>query len=188
VRPDAFAAPAPAFAPAVRRTLKHPRLMPYNRLIAAVAAINLAVAGRGLGHWRIDDGSALNALAALTLVNFTAAVLIRQQHVLNVLFGLAGRVSPGRPLWLRWSVSKVHHVGGLHAGGALAGTAWLIAFACVAAISRASATTLVLTGCLVALATLVVICAALPCAPARTTCSSCRTASAAGPRSRSSGR
>ena len=55
-------------------------------------------------------------------------MLIRQQHVLNVLFGLAGRGSAGWPLWLRWSVSKVSHVGGLHVGCALAGTAWLCAF------------------------------------------------------------
>ena len=45
------------------------------------------------GDWRVDDGSALSALAALMLVNFAAAVLIRQQNVLNVLFGLAGRGS-----------------------------------------------------------------------------------------------
>jgi hypothetical protein len=166
VRPNALAAPAPAFA--IRRTLKHPRLMPYNRLIAAVAAINLVALAHGLGHWRIDDGSALPALAGLMLVNFAAAVLIRQQNVLNVLFGLAGRGSPSWPLWLRWSVSKVHHVGGLHAGGALAGTAWLCGFASVAAISRArhpesvSLTTLALTGCVLALALLVVICAAPP--------------------------
>ena len=101
-------------------------------------------------------------------MNFTAAVLIRQQNVLNVLFGLAGRGSRSWPLWLRWSVSKVHHVGGIHAGGALAGTAWLCAFTGVATVARArhpasvTATTLVLAYGLVALALLVVVCAAPP--------------------------
>jgi hypothetical protein len=142
--------------------------MPYHRLILAVVLINLGLLGYHLdrGDWMIDDGSALSALAALTLVNFTAAVLIRQQNVLNVLFGLAGRGSRSWPLWIRWSVSKVHHVGGIHVGGALAGTAWLCAFTCVAIVARArhpasvSLTTLVLCGCLVALAVLVVVCAA----------------------------
>ena len=60
----------------------------------------------------------------------------------------------------------MHHVGGIHAGAALAGTAWLCALAVVAVVARArqpasvSATTLVLLGCLVALALLVVACAA----------------------------
>ena len=55
-------------------------------------------------------------------MNVTGAVLIRQQLLLNVLYGLAGRGSSTWPLWIRWSISKVHHVGGLHAGCALAGT------------------------------------------------------------------
>ena len=99
-------------------------------------------------------------------MNFTAAVLIRQQNVLNVLFGLAGRGSRTWPLWLRWSVSKVHHVGGIHAGAALAGTAWLAAFTSVAIVARAqhpegvSLATVVLSCCLIALAMLVVVCAA----------------------------
>ena len=146
---------------------KHPRLMPYQRLILAVLATNVSVLWFHLdrGDWRIDDGSALSALAALMLVNFTAAVLIRQQNVLNVLFGLAGRGSRSWPLWVRWSISKVHHVGGIHVGGALAGTAWLCAFAWVATVAHArhpasiSVSTLVLTYCLVALALLVVACA-----------------------------
>ena len=144
--------------------------MPYHRLILAVVLINLGVLWYHVdrGDWLIADGSALSALSALTLVNFTAAVLIRQQNILNVLFGLAGRGSRSWPLWIRWSVSKVHHVGGIHAGAALAGTAWLCAFTCVAILARArqpasvSLTTLVLCFCLVALAVLVVICAAPP--------------------------
>ena len=76
-------------------------------------------------------------LASLTLVNLAAAVLIRQQNVLNLLFGLAGHGSRSWPLWLRWSVSNVHQVGGIHAGGALAGTVWLCAFAGVAVAAPA---------------------------------------------------
>ena len=175
---DGVALPAPGRAPVgphdlalvARRLSKHPRLMPYHRLILVVVLGNLGVLGYHLDHgdWRIDDGSALSALAALTLVNLTAAVLIRQQTVLNVIFGLAGRGSRSWPLWLRWSVSKVHHVGGIHVGGALAGTAWLCAFTCVATLARAhhpasvSTTTLVLSYCLVALAVVLVVCAAPP--------------------------
>ena len=128
ITPDgAVALPAPARLP-------RPRLIAYQRLILAVVLLNLGALWYHLarGDWAVADGSALAGLASLTLVNLAAAVLIRQQTVLNVLFGLAGRGSRSWPLWLRWSVSKVHHVGGIHAGGALAGTAWLCAFAVVA--------------------------------------------------------
>ena len=147
--------------------LKHPRLMPYFRLIILVGLINVAVLVHHLdrGDWLISDGSALSALSTLTLLNFTAAVVIRQQYVLNVLYGLAGRGSPSWPLWIRWAVSKVNQIGGIHAGGALAGTAWLCAFTCVATIAHVrepagvSVTTLVLAYCLAALALVVVVCA-----------------------------
>jgi hypothetical protein len=121
------------------RAFKHPRFMPYNRLIALVVLINGAVLARHLarGEWHIADGSALAGLADLIVVNFAIAVLIRQQHVLNAIFAAAGRGSSRWPLRLRWMVSKVNHIGGLHVGAALAGTAWLCAFTVVAAIARA---------------------------------------------------
>jgi hypothetical protein len=99
--------------------------MHYNRLIALVVLANGALLVRHLvrGDWHVADGSALQGLSAMLLINLTIAVVIRQQQVLNLLFSLAGRGRKTRPRWLRWSISKVHHAGGLHVGGALAGTA-----------------------------------------------------------------
>ena len=111
-------------APAATRVRPQLRVMAYHRLLAAVLLLNAALV--------LVPGPALTRFSGLALANFTAAVLIRQQTVLNLLYGLAGRGSRTWPLWVRWSVSKVHHVGGIHAGGALAGTAWLCAFAVVA--------------------------------------------------------
>ena len=102
----------------------------------------------------------MSGLASLTLLNLAAAVLIRQQNLLNLLYALAGRGERSWPLWLRWGISNVHHAGGIHAGGALCGTAWLCAFAAVAVAAPADDMTLVLTGCLVVLLLLVVACAA----------------------------
>ena len=112
------------------------RVIPYYRLVALVVAINAAVFAVERSDWRIADGSALRALGTLTLLNLAVAVLIRQQRVLNLLFDLAGRVSPKWPLKLRWSVSQVNHVGGIHVGAALAGTVWLCGFTYVAAPGR----------------------------------------------------
>jgi hypothetical protein len=144
--------------------------MPYRRLMLAVMMVNLAVLYNHLrrGDWRIADGTALSGLSAMVLVNMTAAVVIRQQTFLNVLYGLAGRGSRSWPLWVRWSVSKVHHVGGLHAGCAIAGTAWLCAFTGVSFVTRVrhpgsvTDTTLVLCLGLVALLVLVTVCATSP--------------------------
>ena len=113
------------------------RPTPYRRLLLGVVAVNLVVAVHHVtrGDWRLADGTALSALSTLTLINITGAVLIRQQLVLDLLYGLAGRGSRSWPLWLRWSVSQVHQVGGLHAGFGCAGTVWLGAFTGVALVT-----------------------------------------------------
>ena len=122
------------------RAFKHPRFMHYYRLIALVMLVDGALLARHLarGDWHVAGGSALSGLADLIVVNFAIAVLIRQQHVLNAIFAVAGRGSSRWPLRLRWMVSKINHIGGLHVGAAMAGTAWLCAFTVVAAIPRAS--------------------------------------------------
>ena len=92
--------------------------MHYNRLIALVVLVNGALLALhlGRGDWHVADGTALSGLADLIVVNFAIAVLIRQQHVLNAIFALAGRGSSRWPLRLRWMVSKINHIGGLHVG------------------------------------------------------------------------
>ena len=154
--------------------------MHYHRLIALVVLVNGALLARHLarGDWHVADGSALSGLADLIVVNFAIAVLIRLQHVLNAIFAVAGRGSSRWPLRMRWMVSKINHIGGLHVGAALAGTAWLGAFTVVAAIARASRpgavdlTTFALAMSLVTLMTVVVFGALPPVRARGTTCSS----------------
>jgi hypothetical protein len=134
---------APALRPGL--TLRRPRLLLYHRLIAGVLLANVAALA-------LDP-----ALADLALVNLAAAVLIRQQRVLNVIFALAGRGSRSWPLWVRWTVSKVHHIGGIHAGAALAGTVWFAAFTGDLLTGPADGTTRGLALALVALT--VIVCA-----------------------------
>ncbi|SDQ07074.1 hypothetical protein [Quadrisphaera sp. DSM 44207] len=156
-------------APVHRRALKHPRLAQYHRLTLAVLLANLAVLAHSLhrGSWRLEDGSALSGTSALVLVNFAAAVLIRSQHVVNALFRLAGRGPRSWPLWLRWAISKIYHVGGIHVGAAIAGTAWLAGFAATATAAHrrglhVSAPVLATAHVLVALTVLIVVCALPP--------------------------
>lgn len=142
--------------------------MPYQRLLALTVLLNVTVACRALlrGDWRIDDGSALDALSALALINVAVAVGVRQQPFLNALYALVGRGSSAWPLRLRWALSKVHHVGGIHAGAAIAGTIWLIAFTIAAFVARhrnpeaVTAATLLLCAALVAIVVTIIVCAA----------------------------
>jgi hypothetical protein len=109
----------PPTTPLWRRVGKHPVLMHYNRLIALVLAVNLVPLAT-------TDLTAASA-ADLALANFALAVLVRQQYVVNLLFWLATRAPTSWPLSVRWTLAKVYHFGGLHVGGAIAGSLWFLA-------------------------------------------------------------
>lgn len=98
--------------------------MHYHRLAALVLAANLGLLLYGLsGDGTISPGR----LADAALANFTVAILVRQQYVVNALFRLATSAPVHWPLKVRWTLGKVYHFGGLHVGGALAGTGWFLA-------------------------------------------------------------
>ncbi|MFF0089350.1 hypothetical protein ACFYSF_05230 [Streptomyces canus] len=110
----------PPLTSAARRLLKHPRLMHYNRLAGLVIAANLVFLWAG---WPLSA----QTLGHAALANLALAVIVRQQYVVNLLFRLATRPPTTWPLKIRWTLGKVYHFGGLHVGGALAGTAWFLA-------------------------------------------------------------
>lgn len=113
----------------LKRLGRHPALMHYNRLIALVLLVNLGVLGFGLTPPGWLDGSiSLHTLSNLVLANFSLAILIRQQLVINLLFKLATSAPTHWPLSIRWILGKVYHFGGLHVGGAIAGTLWFVAY------------------------------------------------------------
>ncbi|MBA2805995.1 hypothetical protein E0500_000555 [Streptomyces sp. KM273126] len=112
----------PPLTSRLRRALKHPRLMHYNRLAALVLLANLVFlwASRPLPLQTTTLGHA-------ALANLALAVLVRQQYVINFLFRLATWAPTTWPLKVRWTLGKVYHFGGLHVGGALAGSLWFVA-------------------------------------------------------------
>ncbi|MER5886176.1 hypothetical protein ABT160_20330 [Streptomyces sp. NPDC001941] len=122
-----------------RRVGKHPRAMHYNRLIALVFLANALVLWRHL-----PDAPTPRTLSLIALVNFTVGIVIRQQHVVNLLFRLATAAPATWPLPVRWTLAKVYHFGGLHVGATVAGTLWYLAYVVTAARS-ASAPLLAIT-------------------------------------------
>jgi hypothetical protein len=155
--------PPPTSPP--RRILKHPRLMHHNRLAALVGVANLVLLGHALtrGGWWSAGHIDLAAISAAVLANFALAILIRQQYVVNLLFWLATRAPTSWPLRIRWTLAKVYHFGGLHVGGALAGTLWFLVLtvsltlAALRGDPAASAALLVVSYALLALLAVIVL-------------------------------
>lgn len=114
--------------PLLRRIPKHPRVMHYNRLVTLVMAVNLgsAVYGATVADWWTSDGTDLRAVALAAQTNLAAAVVFRQQYILNALAWLVTRPPTSWPLRVRWALGKYYHFGGLHVGTALAGTLWYL--------------------------------------------------------------
>ncbi|WP_405873098.1 hypothetical protein [Streptomyces sp. NBC_00005] len=110
----------PPLTSAPGRLLKHPRLMHHNRLAALVLVLNATYA---VVSWPLSA----RELAHASLAGLALAVLVRQQYVINLLFRMATWPSTNWPLKVRWTLGKVYHFGGLHVGGALAGSVWFLA-------------------------------------------------------------
>lgn len=113
----------------LRRLGKRPEMMHYNRLIALMIIINLAYVGLiTQGTWRLGD-IPLTLLSNLAIVNFTFAILLRQQYIINLFFKIATSVPTSWPLAIRHLMGKVYHFGGMHVGGVMMGTIWFSAIA-----------------------------------------------------------
>jgi hypothetical protein len=155
--------------PLLRRILKHPSVMHYNRLVALVMTVNLgwAIYGATAANWWTSGGSELGAIALVAQTNLAAAVIFRQQFVLNALAWLVTRPPTSWPLRVRWTLGKYYHFGGLHVGAAVAGTLWYLTLVtsmirdAVAGVGEASNAHMIL-GATIATAFAVMVVMALP--------------------------
>lgn len=135
-----------------RRIWKTKALMHYARLAALMAVANVVALVIGIRNgWWTGDAIALDAIGNVTVVNLAAAILIRSQHAINLMFKVATSVPTSWPLRIRWTAGKVYHFGGIHVGGAIGGTLWFIVLAASilwgqsAGTASVSALTLILT-------------------------------------------
>ncbi len=103
--------------------------MPYNRLAIFIFAANaiifttLASTFSFSGH-----GITIDTILKLCLANFSIAILIRQQYVVNLLFKVATSAPLTWPLSIRWALAKVYHFGGIHVGAYFSGSLWFALF------------------------------------------------------------
>ena len=109
---DAMAGAIAPPLPFLRRMLKHPRLMQYNRLVALAMTVNLGWLAYGItaAHWWTSDGADLGTIALVAQANLAAAVLFRQPHLLNALAWLATRPPTSWPPRVRWARCRVRSI------------------------------------------------------------------------------
>jgi CRP-like cAMP-binding protein len=126
-QPRADRIPLPAWTGRLRRVLKAPWAMHYNRLIVLVLAANALLAAYGIEHWKLFAPT-LGTVALVAQANIALAIVFRQQYVINLLGWIATRPPVTWPMRVRWTLGKYYHFGGLHVGFALSGTAWYLTF------------------------------------------------------------
>ncbi len=107
------------------RMWKHPWLMHYNRLIFICLVVNIYIFIKFQSVLVLNaPAEAMNLVSRFILGNFLVALIIRNQHVINLMFRFTTSFSTNWPLSLRWSLGKVYHFGGIHVGCAISGTIW----------------------------------------------------------------
>lgn len=106
----------------VARNIRYRLMSVYRRLFSIVflanlgMAIAIAVTKRCTVEW----------LAAACLGNLTATVVMRHDHMVNMLFRSFASVPRSWPLWIRRHCAKVYTFGGIHSGCAFFSVIWLI--------------------------------------------------------------
>ncbi len=123
---DSVTLPPPE--PTLRARLSHPKYYHYWRLMNTTLLLNavMLIYAMTAGNWWSANGIAVTAVSNMVIANLFLAIVIRQQYVINLLFKLATSVPVSAPLRLRQLMGKVYHFGGLHIGGAIAGTVWTV--------------------------------------------------------------
>lgn len=149
----------PPQKPFLRRIWDGPKLMHFNRLFGLIVLINLVtlIYGSTKGMWWTNEGIALGNISNVILINFTVAILIRQQYVINLLFAIATGVPKHWPLSIRRRLGKIYHFGGIHVGGNTSGTVWFIIFVVSLTYEYLKGNELVATNLIVVVYTLVVL-------------------------------
>ena len=114
------------------RWLRHIWFSLYRRFFTAViignaiASAIIAVRAQKFQHLNLKD------LATATAANLCMAVLMRQDHVVNLLFTIACSVPTSAPMFIRRQCARVYHIGGIHSGCASAAVLWFMLFTAAA--------------------------------------------------------
>ncbi|KAL1301945.1 hypothetical protein AAFC00_002404 [Neodothiora populina] len=117
-------------SPRMIRCLRWGVFSVYRRLFTLVFTLNLVACILVLVQLRHQGSSIATYTNASTAAgaNICVAVLMRNEHVVNVLFRIVCCVPHSAPLWFRRRLAKVYSYGGVHSGCGVAATFWYIAY------------------------------------------------------------
>ncbi|KAG8532506.1 uncharacterized protein KY384_002383 [Bacidia gigantensis] len=110
----------------------------YRRLFGIVFIGNLAAILTIFAYRRTLDNLRISDLATATASNVTAALLMRQEYVINLLFTIACSVPTWMPLFIRRNCAKVFHIGGIHSSAGVAAVFWFVILTVAATIGLAA--------------------------------------------------
>ncbi|CAE6410601.1 unnamed protein product [Rhizoctonia solani] len=106
------------------RNLRHIVFSLYRRLFGVVFIVNMSI----FIHALVEGGLPANKIGTIVVGNICAAVLMRQDYVLNLIFNIACAVPRSWPLAIRRIAGRVYHHGGAHSGSGISAIVWLIYF------------------------------------------------------------
>lgn len=109
------------------RILRHKVLSAYHRLFFIVFIANM-IAFSALLMIQSQNTQTfapkLSDLSTAAATNILAALLIRQEHVINTLYNICCMTPVWWPLRVRRSIAKIYHFGGIHSGCACSAILW----------------------------------------------------------------
>lgn len=109
--------------------LRHRIFILYRRFFSAIFIGNLTAFIIMLVRTVRSGVVPIQELANAVAVNLMVSVLIRQDHVVNILFRTASSVPLWVPFVVRCQLARIYHLGGIHSGCAVSATGWWLALA-----------------------------------------------------------
>ncbi|KAK5659040.1 hypothetical protein OQA88_1127 [Cercophora sp. LCS_1] len=117
------------------RWLRHTALSAYRKLFGIVLVANTTALAVMLHQNRHTNYRLpLSSLATAVSANLLASVLLRQDHIVNLIFWLATRLPTTTPLSIRRHLARVYHYGGIHSGSAIAASTWWLIYTITATL------------------------------------------------------
>ncbi|KAJ4302462.1 hypothetical protein N0V88_002606 [Collariella sp. IMI 366227] len=101
----------------------------YRRIFGLVFLGNMAAIGVLMARYIISGAGFTYQQASIAVTaNILAAMMVRNEHVVNAMFWIFGIWTEKLPLRARELVAKVYSYGGIHSGGSVAATFWYMSF------------------------------------------------------------
>jgi hypothetical protein len=108
--------------------LRHRGLIAYRWFLFPIVFANTGVACWLLYRYAESDKYPLSSTATATASNLCAAILIRSEPVINLLFFVFSSAPTRIPLGIRTICANVFYIGGIHVGCAIAAVVWFMIF------------------------------------------------------------